>query len=89
MNDVRIKKRRLQKTENVSTGSGRRKFIKTLVLGSGALVVGGMLTKSENILSLTKSAGDKLSNFRLIERGNEMVLHDKNGDEILVVEKNA
>ncbi len=89
MNDVRIKKRRAQKTENVSTGNGRRKFIKTLVLGSGALVVGGVLTKSENILSLTKSAGQKLSNFRLIERGNEMALHDRTGAEILVIEKNA
>ena len=56
---------------------------------AAALVVGGMLTKSENILSLTKTAGKQLSNFRLVERDNEVALHDRNGDEILVVEKNA
>lgn len=84
MIDIRIKK-----ASAPSVKDGRRKFIKTLAYGSGALVVGGMVAKSENILSLTKSTGDKLSNFRLIEKGNEVALHDRNGDEILVVEKNS
>lgn len=88
MIDVRIKKVS-KKANTPSVKDARRKFIKTLAYGSGALVVGGMVAKSENILSLTKSAGKQLSNFRLIERANEVALHDRNGDEILVVEKNA
>ncbi len=89
MIDVRIKKRRAQKTENVSAGSGRRKFIKTLALGGGALVVGGVLAKSESVMSLAKGAGKQLSNFRLVDRGNEVSLYDKGGNEILVVDKTA
>lgn len=88
MNDIRIKKIP-KKSASLSAKDDRRKFIKTLAYGSGALVVGGVLAKSENLLSLTKSAGDKFSNFRLVDRGNEVALHDKNGDEILVVEKNS
>ena len=88
MDDIRFK-RNIRKVNIASVKNGRRKFIKTLAYGGGALVVGGMLTKSENILSLTKTAGKQLSNFRLVERDNEVALHDRNGDEILVVEKNA
>lgn len=91
MNDIRIKKisKKSASPFTKETKDGRRKFIKTLAYGSGALVVGGVLAKSESLLSLTKSAGNKFSNFRLVDRGNEVALHDKNGDEILIVEKNS
>lgn len=88
MIDIRIKKVS-KKAGAPSAKDGRRKFIKTLAYGGGALVVGGIITKSDNLLSLTKNAGEKLSNFRLIERGNEVALHDRNGDKILVIEKNV
>lgn len=88
MIDVRIKKVS-KKANTPSVKDARRKFIKTLAYGSGALVVGGMVAKSDSLISFSKSAGEKLSNFRLIDRGSEVALRDKNGDDILIVEKNA
>ena len=87
MDDIRFK-RNIRKVNIASVKTGEESLLRHLPMAA-ALVVGGMLTKSENILSLTKTAGKQLSNFRLVERDNEVALHDRNGDEILVVEKNA
>lgn len=91
MNDIRIRKTAKADSEFPVKNAGRRKFIKTLAYAGGALVVGGILARNKNLLALNKSesTGKELSNFRFVERGHEVALYDKSGDEILIVDKNS
>ena len=66
----------------------RRNFIKILLIGGGTLLVGKFL--GPRILDYF-SAGQKVEkdfeNFRVTEDNKELIVSDKTGEEIFIIDK--
>ena len=65
----------------------RRKFLKILLLGSGALVI----TKLVNPKFLNFPFGSRkeyfFRNFRIVENKEELSIYEKGGEAILIIDK--
>ena len=66
----------------------RRTLLKLFALGGGAFVLGKILGPGLNLFggSLSEDVTE-FRNFRIVERGDELGIYDKLGNEILVIEK--
>ncbi|MFZ3043827.1 MAG: hypothetical protein WA058_01830 [Minisyncoccia bacterium] len=68
----------------------RRNLLKLFAVGGGAFLVGKFMDPVINLIS-----GDRVismrdfQNFRLVESGREIKVLDKDGGEILIVDKDA
>ena len=65
----------------------RRTLLKLFALGGGAFVLGKILSPGLNFFG---GGGDEevtdFKNFRVVERGEELGVYDRRGNEILVIE---
>ena len=65
----------------------RRTLLKLFALGGGAFVLGKILSPGLNLFG---GGGDEevtdFRNFRVVERGEELGVYDRRGNEILVIE---
>ena len=71
--------------------SGRRSFLKYMMLGSGVLVIGKLFGPSLSLFaeSAPNDSASSLKNFRFVEKDKEMRVFDKSGEEILSFDKTA
>ena len=69
----------------------RRNFLKILALGGGIFAVGNIMSHLENFNQHEPSPRGFSSNnnARIVENENEFILYDKNGEELIVVNKDA
>ena len=68
----------------------RRNFIKILLIGGGTLLVGKLF--GPKILNLFSSEpemeiGKDLNNFNITEDKKELIISDKGGEEIFIIDK--
>ena len=66
----------------------RRTLLKLFALGGGAFVLGKILGPGLNLFggSLSEEDVTEFRNFRIVERGEELGVYDKSGNEILIIE---
>lgn len=71
----------------------RRSFFKTLALGSGVFLVGGILNKLSTQQSPARTVasrkGSFLSQFNVVEKNNEISVLSKTGEELFIIEREA
>ena len=63
----------------------RRTLLKLFALGGGALVLGKILGPGLNLFGGEGDVTD-FRNFRVVDRGEELGVYDKSGNEILIIE---
>ena len=82
--------KRKDQTSRVAMGKGklnerRRTLLKLFALGGGAFVLGKILSPGLNLFGGEGDVTD-FRNFRVVERGEELGVYDKSGNEILIIE---
>jgi len=66
----------------------RRNFIKLAAFGGAAFVAGKFLSPLLNILKKDKVVDEKIfDNYKITETKNQFKLTDKQGDDIIIVDK--
>lgn len=68
----------------------RRNFLKLLLLGAGAFLLGKSLISVISFLSRSGLDSKKeFKNFEVIDAGKEVIFRDIKGEDILIIEKGA
>ncbi len=68
----------------------RRNFLKFLLIGGGAFLVGKFTSPFINFLNGDKVLSERtFENFKMVETGREMKFFDKDGAEILIIDKDS
>ena len=79
--------------DNKKMKENRRKFLKYLLIGSGAFLLGKFLHSGAGLFSSDKSSPEANSkeylfkNFRIVETDKELSFYERDGDKILIIEK--
>ena len=73
-----------------SFNSYRRNLLKLLAVGGGAFIVGKFATPFINFLNGDKVLDEKIfQNFKIVETGRTLEIFDKDGGEVLIVDKDG
>lgn len=69
----------------------RRKFLRLLLLGGGAFLIGLLgkfFSPVSNLFSGSKSRREKdFKNFKVVEEKDKLIFIDKTGEEILILDR--
>lgn len=66
----------------------RRNFVKILLIGGGALLVGKIFgSRVFDFLSRGPKTVRDFENFRISEDNKELVISNQNGEEVFIIEK--
>ncbi len=70
--------------------SYRRNLIKFLLVGGGAFLLGKFTSPFINFLNRDKVLDEKIfNNFKIVETGRTLKVFDKEGSEILLIDKDS
>lgn len=75
--------------KNETVNLKRRNFLKFLVLGSGAFVLGGFLTKISGIGEDPLKKAVRLRNFEVLDKDKELIFYNNKGHRLFTVYDNG
>ena len=68
--------------------TNRRKFIKTMFIGGGAILLGKLFgSRILDLFSPDQINVKSFENFRISENKKELIISDQNGQEIFIIDK--
>ena len=77
-------------TEQADTNLYRRNLLKLLVVGGGAFIVGRFANPFINFWNGDRVLSERnFQNFKFVETGKELKIFEKDGTEVLILEKDS